>query len=175
MWIRRTENKGYSLVEVVVTIAIMAVVVGGVVGLSGMIPRAQVNGCAEEMILQVEKTRTEAMSYRDAWIEIYKGTDGIYVDRVVDRNGNGTVDTGEMDTIYIGDPGIVIEYKAGSSYTTLTEHLKLRFVRSTGGFKKPFVGSVESTEDCTGLKLSKGSFVREVELVPLTGKITYKN
>lgn len=173
-WFEKTKNKGYTLVEVVVVIAILAVVGGSFLSFSGMLPRSQINKSMEDLIYNIEKTRTDALSYKDARIEIYVGAEGVYVDRLVDRNGNGAIEAGERETSLLGNSSGDIQIKlGGGSYEALTQRLSIGFNRSSGGFTYPSLDGAQQTEYCTGIKLSKGSFVREIELVPLTGKLVY--
>lgn len=174
---KRKHNMGYSLVELVVVIAIMVVLAGAGISMTGLIPRNQVRKCAKNIITLVEKTRTEAMSFQDARLTIYRMGDGVYADMYVKKQGAESL----VSTTLLGDEGIRVEFDlddgshfALGSGSEEVEKLTLRFDRSSGSFQnsilEPDKGIVAT---CSAIRISKGSAESILKLVKLTGKIGY--
>lgn len=173
-----TQNKGFTLVEIIIVLAILAVLAGSAIALTGLIPRRQVQSCTKKMVSQMEKTRTNAISFKDASLTLYKTADGVFVEMTVVKNG-----AAETVQEKLGNADLKIEYKVGSTgtYTEMgmaaagnANKLIIRFDRSAGSFKDSSFGGMNLGDACTGIRVSKGRFVSELKLVKVTGKITYE-
>lgn len=181
---RIRDNRGFSLVELIVVIAILSVIAGVSVSMLGVVPKARVNSCAKKLVSQLEKTRTNSLSFKDASLYLYRDTDGIYADLVIDKGGTSPVTLTER----IGDKELTVKYTLadGTGGGTTYElgnvsdggaKLILSFNRSSGAFKYPSImdgtglGPTEQTVYCNKITISYGSRVREIKLIPLTGKI----
>lgn len=182
---RQKRNLGYTLVEVITVIAIMAVLAGAGISMMGLIPRNQVRKCAKNIISLVEKTRTEAMSFQNARVTIYKKTDGVYADIYVTKQGTESL----YSTTKLGDADLKVEFEieaddgSGSCTTYImgldasagqVEKLTIHIDRSSGSFKNSTLepaGAVTGT--CKTIRISKGSAESTLKLVKLTGKIGY--
>lgn len=156
------ENKGFSLVELVVTIAIMAVLTTVGVLSFGLVTGRQIISCAEEMEGCIGETKMQAMSRANAELEIFVKADGVYAN--MSLNGAAGIDE------KIGKTNISVKYKtsAGAEVTlTETERLVISFDRASGAFKFPGLGA---GVNCTEITISGGSRTRKIVLVPQTGK-----
>ena len=79
------QNKGYSLIELVVVIAIM-MVLAGVIGLQiNMIYGFYAKECAKNLEAQLNKVQITNMSKKLTEMEIYKKNDGYYVNVIENR------------------------------------------------------------------------------------------
>ena len=174
------QNSGVSLVELIVVISIMAVLTGLVVLSVGIIPQNRVRACARELVERFENTRTDSLAYQDAKVKVYITSDGIYADTVVNRSG-----TDETKTEKIGNASLelyCLTSADGAVETKLSsdsgDYLIFSFNRSSGGFKflEGKIGGADIADDlyCKKLKVSCGGYNREIEMVPVTGKVTLK-
>ena len=128
----KRNNNGFSLIELIVTICVMAVVTS--VGLLsfGLVSGRRVISCAEEISGYIGKTRVEALSRDNAELEIWVAADGVYVNLSLGA-------TAGQDT-KVGKTNIAVKYKTstGAEVTlTETQRLSLSFDRGSGAFECP--------------------------------------
>lgn len=164
----RQDNRGISLVEVMVVIAIMAVV--GAVGIWSInaMTGKPAQQCAQKIVYSLERHRTSAMGKVDALYVLRESGGKVYVDEYL-TNDAGGVDTTTMSpatTTEIGSTGVQVQYQLGADPTLHDLPLSLSFDRSSGAFEKqPGGGYV------TRIVARRGGREYEVTLVPLTGKV----
>lgn len=159
----KKNNKGFSLVELIVIIAIMAVLVGGVASYIGSLGNAKARKCAKELQSHIAETKVCAMSRSNASMTVYADDTGVYID---------TVQGSSTETIKIADKGVKVSYRnsrGSTTYiqvgTTAADGLTLNFDRASGACKKMADGNY-----CYGFLVEAGSSTYTVELEPLTGK-----
>lgn len=186
---RNNRDKGYSLIELVVVIAIMAILVGvfaiSVSSLSGR----KVNKCADEIVTTLERARVLTLGKEQNQVEfrlyydttekqyraqIYQG--GVVVsDRVVGKDPIEISVTFEGDsTAYDLRTGVI---KGTAPYVVSgvgEEGLFLVFNRSSGAFEQGTNTVGETKDYCSKIVVSSGS--RTIEIMPVgrTGKILKK-
>lgn len=186
---RNNRDKGYSLIELVVVIAIMAILVGvfaiSVSSLSGR----KVNKCADEIVTTLERARVLTLGKEQNQVEfrlyydttekqyraqIYQG--GVVVsDRVVGKDPIEISVTFEGDsTAYDLRTGVI---KGTAPYVVSgvgEEGLFLVFNRSSGAFEQRTNTVGETKDYCSKIVVSSGS--RTIEIMPVgrTGKILKK-
>lgn len=171
----KQDNRGYSLVELIVIIAIVGILAGLSMVSIASVPQGQVKACTKELVYQLEHTRTNSLGYEGASLTLTMDADGVHTKCSVTKKG---VTTDETKTV--GKAGIEIYYKIDGGALTLLEDdaLTLTYDRSSGAFKYPklTVGGSESTLDkyCTDIIIKKGSYQRQISLIPLTGKLVQK-
>ena len=186
---RNNRDKGYSLIELVVVIAIMAILVGVfVISISSLSGR-KVNKCADEIVATLERARVLTLGKEQNQVEfrlyydetekqyraqIYQG--GVAVtDRVIGKDPieihvefegdaaryNLTTDDIKGTAPYVSDPG--------------NKGLFLVFNRSSGAFEQETtsVGS-DAKSYCSKIIVSSGSRTIEITPVGRTGKILKK-
>ncbi len=156
------KNRGFSLIELIVVIAIMAVAltVGGY-ALSA-ISLANAKNCATEIKTSLEKTRMQACSTD-------KGTTHATLSLYRDSNGKVVIDKSyEGTTKEIGGRAVKVEYRMkgdGTDYIPLgTTAITFGFNRSTGGFTDPD-NLVEN------IRITSGGKTYILTCYGLTGKI----
>ena len=158
------KNRGFSLIELIVVVAIMAVAlaVGGY-SLSA-ISLANAKNCATEIKSSLEKTRTQACSSDNststATLSLYRDSASNKV--CISKNYEGTPKE-------IGSKAVSVRYrlKGDTSYQDLgTTALKFGFDRSTGGFK-----SVDGATIVEEIQISSGGRTYTLTCYGLTGKI----
>lgn len=155
----RQDQRGFSLVELIVVIAIMAVVSTVGVLSFGMLSGRRVISCAEEMESYIAETKVQVLSRANAELEIFVKNDGVYANLSV-----------EGRDVKIGESGLTVKYKVGGAEVTLseTERLVLSFDRASGAFK-PLAGYATETY-CDEIIIENGTHSRKIVLVSRTGK-----
>lgn len=155
----RQDQRGFSLVELIVVIAIMAVVSTVGVLSFGMLSGRQVISCAEELESYIAETKVQALSRANAELEIFVKDDGVYVNLSV-----------EGRDIQIGKSGLTVKYRAGGTEVTLsdTERLVISFDRASGAFK-PLSGYATETY-CDEIIIENGTHTRKIVMYSRTGK-----
>lgn len=152
------QNEGFSLVELIVVIAILAVLGAGAVMGVGMLGGWQIKECVSLLDGGLNETRTEALSKQMAYLTISCDENGSYYMEV----------TGKPREKLAGDK-ITITYTtdAGEGETAITteQPLSLSYDRSSGAFLPIKDTDVYCTticvrigeEKCTSIKLVKST------------------
>ncbi len=158
-----SDQRGLSLIEIIVVLAIIAVIGGGSLISLSLITGQNIKSCYKELEGYMEETRIRAMS-RDGSpsMEISIGADGaVYVTQ-----------TDTAVTTKIGKKGLTVKYITPSDTYTVdeTNHLVIGFEHSTGAFKKVDIPSSTDKEYCNAIVLSDGQREYTMKLVPRTGK-----
>ena len=163
----KKNNKGFSLVELIIIIAIMAVVGVSVVSYIGMLGRSEARKCAKELSTSLSQTKVCAMSRSSASMNVYADDTGVYVK---------SVEGSSSRTEKIGNKSVKVSYltvRGGSAYvpvgTTEASGLTIQFDRASGACKKLSTGDY-----CYGFKITSGQTTYIVEIEPLTGKTSIK-
>lgn len=162
------DNRGMSLVELIVVVAILAVMVG--VGLTtfSAVSGADVRECSGDMYSAIGRTRISTMGKKSTRLIISKDAadGGIYVQEEIEGNlgDRKRIGKSSVSVNYIEDNG-----SGGQTTVNLTPgaELILAFDRGSGAFKE-----ISPSTYCTGITVSKGSHVRNITLYPVTGKIS---
>ena len=153
--------------EVMVVVAILAVVGGvGIWGINAMSGKPA-QQCAQKIVYSLERHRTSAMSKVDAVYRLDARNGKIYVDEYL-TNDEGGVDLSNppTTTAEIGASGVQVQYTLGADPTLYDLPLYLSFDRSSGAFKTQSGGAY-----CTKIIVKRGGREHTVTLVPLTGKV----
>ncbi len=72
----KLNNKGFSLVELIVVIAIMMVVIGGVISWTGMLYTRAARQCAEQLTHEFGQVRIDTMGKGSVSMNLYVKADG---------------------------------------------------------------------------------------------------
>lgn len=159
----KKNNKGFSLVELIVIIAIMAVLTTSIITYIGMIGSAEAKKCANGLSSGLSQTKVCAMSRSSASMIVYANDTGVYLKTV-----QGSTERVEK----IGKEGTKVEYRVVRDSdaftpvgTTEATGVKIEFDRASGACKKMSTG-----EYCYGFKVTCGKTTYIVNLEPLTGK-----
>lgn len=153
----RMNDKGLSLVEIVIVVAIMSVLTGLLtMGVSTALSKPA-DECAEKIVAELSNGRITTMGKQTFRITLSADSEGVYVE-----------ETGKAKK-KIGQKGVEVKYKlTGAGYTDLdSTGIVFEFKRSTGGFKPVSGGSY-----CEEIQVSKGNRTKTIKLAYLTGKVT---
>lgn len=107
----KLNNKGVSLIEIIIVLAIMGVI-GGIVVLSTSVATdKQVNSCAERICSSIEQTRSLALGKKSGSVNFWKPAgDSVMCQMVIDGSDYG-------DQVAIGHAGLSVNVLYCSAYT----------------------------------------------------------
>ena len=158
----KKNNQGFSLVELIVIIAIMAVLTTSIITYIGMLGTGQAKKCANGISSGFSQTKVCAMSRSNAYMVVYSNDDGVFLKTV--QGSNERIEK-------IGNKGAIIEYRTvrnGNTFmpvgTDADSGVKIEFDRASGACKKV------SGEYCYGFRVTCGRTTYIVNIEPLTGK-----
>lgn len=164
----RQNNKGFSLVEIVIVVAIMAILVGTVsYGLSFSSGKAA-DECARKLASCMQHARTATMGKFKTTITIRKDADGIWADETItnadkDSGGAGATTT---TTTKIGDAKVNISFSETGDVASTP--VNFEFNRGSGAL------TTYADKAVVTFTVSRASTTKTVEIIPITGKITVK-
>lgn len=170
--LRKKDNRGMSLIEIIIVIALMSVIAGvSGYGLS-LISNKPVEECTKKVEMILNRNRTNSMGKADAWVEFYTNDKGlvVYEEHLMSRVG-GDEQVSAPVVIGAKDVTLKITYSDGSSVTLdgpSQGPCKVGFSRDSGAVKEI------DGKKCLQIEVCKGSYVKTIELVQLTGKVTVK-
>lgn len=172
---KKEDNRGVSLVELIVVIAIMGIMIG-VMGYGlGMVSKKPVDECAKKIETILNQNRTNAMGNTEAWVELYLNNDSdkrvTVKTHLLNSTREGLPDLRETEAVIgASDVGVRLYTDASDPGITLgTGHRRISFKRDSGSLAGDETGKVY-----TIIEIYKGSYVRTIELDRLTGKVKLK-
>lgn len=159
-------NKGFSLIELIVTIGILAAITGSLIWSTSFLEAGNTRKCAEQIDALLGKARIETMSKSDDYsLVIYQDAEKYYA-RITSTPLTDTTKGTEL-----GSHKIKIYYRvegeASDRQVLGAAQLVLQFDKSTGAFKPPAVGGIVTY---INIKTTAGGTGRYVYLVGTTGK-----
>ena len=173
----RINDFGFSLIELIVVIAIMGVMTGGIALGVGMAFSKDAERCATAINDAISRTRMDSMSRPDVYIlKIETRTEGSKDINVCEI----TLDDGTIiDTINLDGDGnskkTNIDVKFKSSASSLTLPVTLQFDKQKGNIKKVTANGADCTSEdilCFNVSAIRGNSSRNksVQLITTTGK-----
>lgn len=165
------KNRGISLIELIITISIMSIMIGGVVLTFSIVNSANTNKCAEQINTLLEKEKVQHMSNaQDYSLIIYYYSDpnekGYYAKVTKNTELASAITT---PGIRLGSNRISIYYHVTGDTTdrqvTSTGSLVISFHKSSGAFSE---FSTDKYVESISIKGSKNG--SKVILVTTTGK-----
>ena len=181
------DERGFSLVELIVVIAIISIIGAGAYSMLGLLNGKYARECATKTQAAVSQTKVAAMSKSkgaalyDVYIRIYTNADGaIYVDSVT---GHGTSEEFRT-TEKIGNAKVTVRAvkgrlgtEASDSTVTLStaNEIIIAFDRADGTFNEVLSaeGGVKETDIYwKRIIFAQGSVEYVLEFVPVTGKFS---
>ena len=154
----RVDNRGMSLVEIIIVVSIITVMTALIAFGVGAALSKPADECAEKMISTFNFGRVTTMGKQSCKIELYQSSidSPVYMKQIVVSGGASPVTTEKENQI--APKRVYVEYKLAS-----------------GGFKKALIypkdGSAAHEEYISSIKISKGARIRYLKLEYLTGKV----
>lgn len=180
------DNKGFSLVELVVVVALLAIVGGFMAYSFAIVTGQEARQCANNLSTALSKAKNYALTKSgssDAYMELSKETNGAYVVQYfvpaspVDAGavpGSESGDYIQLDKETVGKRAVEITcfLQGGSSFKiTESSHLRIYYDRISGAFKEAVWvnGTVETKDYCEKISIKRGK-TYQVTLISATGK-----
>lgn len=178
------DNKGFSLIELVVVVALMALLVG-VLGYSfSLVTGQEARQCANNLSTALDRAKNYALTKSgssDAYMELTRDTDGsflvtYYVPAKAWTNNaqSGTADYVAIDSQTIGKKAVEITCNLTTiGSVTLTSGTSIRFYydRISGALKKVVwvTGGSQQEDHCQQITVSRGKTYL-LTLIEATGR-----
>lgn len=169
----KKDNKGLSMVEMIIVVTIVAMVAGTVALGIGFVTGKPAEKCANKLQSLMQRSRITTMGKLEARLEIFLKNDCIWVREVVQTAGEAEPKKTETQ---IGEKDVILYYRitGESTYRELTAGsvLIISYDRSSGAFKDlSAMGSSWAGKYCEEIKIEKGNKTKVLKLVTRTGKI----
>ena len=171
------DNKGFSLVELIIVIAVIGIAAGMLVGSNGFSVSQATSSLADSIKIAVGEARIKAMGKQETVLLITKdATDGKYYKQLISKV-NDSVVPGEREVIGKAYPDV--KFSVGGAVTNLdsSNYILIGFDRTTGKLKSVNIdingdGMDETSVMCTNINVSGGARSINVKIVPATGKVS---
>lgn len=156
------DNKGFSLIELIIVMAITAILLGVTWYGFNTLTGKQVRECVDNLETYLGKTRAYTLAFAEGAVEMeFSHTaDGYFVT----TRQNGAVE----DSRKIGNPSLLVDYYTNSGAKvemSVGVTLSLSFKRDSGAFQTLPGGGY-----CNRIEVRKGDRKISLVLVPATGK-----
>lgn len=176
----KKRNSGMSLVELIIVIALMALL-AGVAGYGlGLVSNKPVDECAKKIETALNRNRTNSMGKKESWVEFFLNNNRVSVREhmVTARESDSGAAPLPDAALAIGADGVKVRltYKDGSWEELGSAPRRISFRRDSGSLE----GDPENDgKVCVRIEVYKGEYsssthIRVVELDELTGKVTLK-
>ena len=172
-------DKGFSLIELVVVIAIMAILVGLIVVSLSTVFGTKALECAEKVSAKIDSVKTGSVSLYNETMELKYDTDGYYTECgvfTIDKNAN-SVAASDPEIRKVGAKNIVVKAYTtnGAEYNVASNYITISFDRSSGAFAPAQVNGAVVMDGTTPLYFDKitfsaGNRTYTLQMVPETGK-----
>lgn len=169
------DNKGFSIVELIVVIAIMSILAGVVTISMRSVTGTYVKQCSANIKSQLANTRHMTMGKNKVKLKIYVGSDGAYYSDMEVYASDSSVTPENVTTTKLGKKSVEVKYskEAGlseGSFKILTESnpIEIEFDRSSGAVK-------DAVNCVKQIKVSQGSHTKKITIYTETGKISEEN
>jgi len=154
----KIDNKGLSLVELLIVVAILAVLGG--VALTGMslLTSRPVDECAKKIQIALEGSRNTTMGKYSGYVEFTADSNGVFVQEYINGVANG-------DKIRIGQSGVSVTAATTTDSKTFdSTAYRVEFKRADGSLKAPTDGPISFT-------VTNGSRTIIVTVDKMTGRV----
>lgn len=188
----RQKNKGFTLIEMVITVAIFAILLGILVPSLNSILGFRAQRAGNSIASALDKTKIEASNRLVGEMKLEKLDDGYYISYYLDRGKVGTESNVEQDQAEkIAPARTLISYVTDNNETYQMEtgdSIVLTYDRATGGFlplqettwtQKAILAELDAGKDipltregsyCTAIIVQGGRRIKTINMDINTGK-----
>ncbi|WP_162300675.1 pilus assembly FimT family protein [Anaerosacchariphilus polymeriproducens] len=159
------DNRGYSLIELVVTLAIIVIVGSGAYIGIGLLSGADAKKCASKLDSGLKLTKTVCLSKENGQLEFSR-----------DASGDYYMEISGYAKEKIGKSSLTILYTTGSgasaTESTMTNgtSIKFSFKRGSGIFNSIGTDALGQPVFCSKISITQNSTTKTIVLIPETGK-----
>lgn len=165
-------NSGFSLVELIIVIAIIAALIGTVILSVSMVFSANAKACSNDLQRAVADCKVTTMGKAQAWLIVYRGENGsiysqLHIMEQKEGDEIGKLVDIPMEAQKIGGNRVSVTYTDASGTPELElptgadAGIRIEFDRSSGSFK----------EAPQQIRIQGGSRDYKLDFIRLTGKI----
>lgn len=159
-------NGGYSIIELIIVLAIIAIIISTVFYSIILVFSANAKSCANNLQRSIGECKVTTMGKSAAYMELYRDADQNVYTRMYVMDSGGSyvpsepqkVGTSRVYVAYTPEGGAETELLAG-------DKIEIRFDRASGGFEEDASGNIYEK-----LHVQGGSKKYEIVLTKLTGK-----
>lgn len=174
---RYLNNKGYTLTEFVIVMAIIAAIMATVFFSITLIFSANAKSTANDIQRSIADCKVTTMGKAAAYMELYRSSanENVYTKMYVWDSSAG--DYVESEPQKVGPKRVFVAYKLkGGARSELTagDKIEIRFNRATGGLDESVAKDAGGNIHDIIIYVEGGSKKYEITLTPLTGKAELK-
>lgn len=159
-------NNGYSIIELIIVLAIIAIIISTVFYSIILVFSANAKSCANNIQRSIGDCKVTTMGKSAAYMELYRDADQNVYTRMYVMDSGGSYVPSEPQKV--GTSRVYVAYTPkGDVETELLagDKIEIRFDRASGGFEKDASGNIYEK-----LHVQGGSKKYEIVLTKLTGK-----
>lgn len=159
------DNRGYSLIELIVTLAVIVIVGSGAIMGIGLLSGTDAKKCIGKLEDGLKLTKTICMSKENGKLELSRDASGDYYMEI----------TGSLKE-KIGKSSLTVLYTTGSGASAVDTNLvngsslSLSFKRGSGIFNPVGTDGAGQPIYCTKIAVTQNSTTKTITLIPETGK-----
>ena len=159
-------NNGYSIIELIIVLAIIAIIISTVFYSSILVFSANAKSCANNIQRSIGDCKVTTMGKSAAYMELYRDADQNVYTRMYVMDSGGSYVPSEPQKV--GTSRVYVAYTPkGDVETELLagDKIEIRFDRASGGFEEDASGNIYEK-----LHVQGGSKKYEIVLTKFTGK-----
>lgn len=177
---KKKNNKGFSLIEIVVTLALMAIITGATVGIYSWIHSSKVKSASKTLDSAISELRSLTLSQSNEWkMTVSKGTGNykVTISKGI-KNGLNTVwkdyknySIDDKVSIYCINPSGQ-KSEIGKNYGGVDNcNIVIEYQKSNGSYKTMVCNRTNSVNfNISDIYINYTKYDRKIHLVELTGK-----
>lgn len=179
------KNKGFTLIELIIVVAIMTVMLGIIVPSLNAIIGFRVQRATNSIAGALDEAKMQAMSRLVGEVELSQDESGCYITYYLHKGKQAGMVREESEQVAPGNLTISYTTDQGNTYLLKDKSLILTYNRENGGFRpiqenvlstQEVVNNIQNisfpddTEYCSSIKIKSSNRTRIIKLYPSTGQ-----